>query len=46
MAGNNTSYTIATGDNYGGLTAGQVNFTDGKYWDEGFQTGVDLSVRS
>ncbi|KAL8904849.1 MAG: hypothetical protein Q9207_003009 [Kuettlingeria erythrocarpa] len=27
MAGNKTSYTIATGDNHGGLTAGQVNIT-------------------
>ncbi|KAL8759293.1 MAG: hypothetical protein Q9184_003678, partial [Pyrenodesmia sp. 2 TL-2023] len=28
MAGNKTSYTIAIGDNHGGLTAGQVNITD------------------
>ncbi|KAL8727660.1 MAG: hypothetical protein Q9166_005896 [cf. Caloplaca sp. 2 TL-2023] len=28
MAGNNYPVAVATGDNYGGLTAGQVNITD------------------
>ncbi|KAL8922820.1 MAG: hypothetical protein Q9208_004945 [Pyrenodesmia sp. 3 TL-2023] len=32
MAGNKTSYTIVTGNNYGGLTAGQVNITDENLW--------------
>lgn len=31
MANNNTAFTTITGENYGGLTAGQVNISDGEY---------------
>lgn len=42
----NSSYTLAEGDNYGGVIAGQINFAQGGSWDENFQIVINLCSRS